>query len=208
MSTDRDFRYPSPLAVRLLKTIAWLISKPAWFVRFTGKHHIPTSPQGFVVAANHQTYVDPVWVTLPIKRRLRFMAFQTAFEWERIGPLISYLGAFPVALDGKRSKGAIRTALRALKDGAALVIFPEGAREFADGKLFDFKEGAMHIAIAAGVAVLPVTIRGGNRVWPQGKKYPRLFRRVEIIYHEPYFPQSEDAEGETENLKRIIESAL
>jgi 1-acyl-sn-glycerol-3-phosphate acyltransferase len=77
----------------------------------------------------------------------------------------------------------MKESLKTLRDGAVLVVFPEGAREFADGEFLEFKTGAVKIAAQAKVPVLPVTISGGNRIWPQKQKYPALFRRVTIKYH-------------------------
>lgn len=108
------------------------------------------------------------------------MAWDKAFGWPLLGRIIRKLGAFPV---NRNAAGAYRNAVATLREGGALVIFPEGAREFADGRLLDFKKGVARIAIQAGVPILPVTIRGGNRVWPQRQRLPRFFRRVEVIYH-------------------------
>lgn len=113
------------------------------------------------------------------------MAWDAAFNWKLIGKMIRYLGAFPVKLRAGPSKSTIVESLRSLREGAALVIFPEGEREFADGKLLPFKSGALHIAYSASVPVLPVSVRGGNKVWPQGQKYPRFFRHVDVTYHPP-----------------------
>ncbi len=167
----------------MLRLTGYVISKFFWFIRYHGRENIPPkSVGGFIIAANHQTYIDPVWICLPMRRRLRFMAFDRAFEWSFIGPLIRYLGAFPVSLE-LGSLTALKTGIRSLRDGAALMLFPEGAREFADGKSFPFKTGAVHMGIHAGVSILPVTVNGGHRIWPQKQKYPHLFRRVEITYH-------------------------
>lgn len=169
--------------VDLLRLTGYIISKIFWFVRYKGLENIPPrSFGGFIIAADHQTYIDPVWVCVPMRRRLRYMAFDRAFEWRFIGPLIRYLGAFPVSLEFGSVK-AMKTGIRALRDGAALALFPEGAREFADGAMLPFKTGAVHIAMHVGVPILPVTISGGNRIWPQKQKYPHLFRRVTITYH-------------------------
>jgi 1-acyl-sn-glycerol-3-phosphate acyltransferase len=165
------------LVMDVLRLIGYLISKTVWFIKYHGRENIPDRSAGsFLIVANHQTYIDPVWVCLPMRRRLRFMAFDRAFEWRFIGPFIRYLGAFPVSLDTGGTLKAMKEALRALRGGAVLTIFPEGAREFADGKFFPFKHGAVRIAIQANVPILPVTIIGGNRIWPQKQKYPRLFR--------------------------------
>jgi 1-acyl-sn-glycerol-3-phosphate acyltransferase len=108
------------------------------------------------------------------------MAWDKAFDWPILGWFIRKLGAFPV---NSQPAGAFRNSIATLKDGGALVIFPEGAREFSDGKPLPFKKGAARIALQAGVPILPVTVRGGNRVWPQRQRLPRFFRRVEITYH-------------------------
>lgn len=204
-----EIKYPSPIVVRLLLLIAYVISKTFWFIRFHGTENIPPASNGSVlIASNHQTYIDPVWICIPMQRKFRFMAYDKAFDWRFVGRLITYLGSFPVKHPVDTSKLFLKESMRSLRDGATLVVFPEGAREFADGEMFEFKSGAMRIAMKAGVPVLPVTIRGGNRIWPQGQKYPTLFRRVEIIYH-PLIMVDEtlDADVWNERLKETITAA-
>jgi 1-acyl-sn-glycerol-3-phosphate acyltransferase len=205
-------KYPAQIVVDLLRLVGYIISKCCWFIRYHGSENIPGRHLGgFLIAANHQTYLDPVWICLPMRRPFRFMAFDTAFEWRFIGPLITYLGAFPVSMEVGGTLKAMKQALGALRSGAALTVFPEGAREFADGAMLPLKTGAVRIAIQAGVPILPVTVRGGHRIWPRGQKYPTLFRRVEIIYH-PLLHVEADESGElhqvldewTEKLRVII----
>lgn len=200
--------------VDVLRFVAYIISKTFWFIRFHGRENIPPASFGsFLIAANHQTYVDPVWIVIPMRRRLRFMAFDKAFEWRIIGPMITYLGAFPVSMEVGGTLKAMKEALRSLRNGAALTVFPEGGREFEDGEMFAFKTGAVRIAIQAGVPILPVTISGGNRIWPQKQKYPRLFRRVEVTYHpllhvveNESIDVHENLDNWTAKLKEIISS--
>ena len=197
----------------LLRLIGWVISKIFWFITYHGREHIPDrSIGGFVIAANHQTYIDPVWICLPMRRRLRFMAYDKAFEWRIIGPLIKYLGSFPVSPEVGGTLKAMKEALRALRSGAALTIFPEGGRESADGKMLPFKTGAARIALQAGVPILPVTITGGNRIWPLGQKYPHFFRRVHITYHPLMRPDEHadhhDLDALTARLQEMISSKM
>ncbi len=216
MKNEKTGKYPSQIVIDALRLIGYVISKTCWFIRYKGRENIPANSSGaFLIAANHQTYADPVWIVLPMRRRMRFMAFDGAFEWRVIGPLITYLGSFPVSLEVGGTIKAMKQALRSLRDGAALTIFPEGAREFADGEMFEFKTGAVRIALQAGVPILPVTIIGGNRIWPQKQKYPRLFRRVEIIYHplllvaaDETLEPHENLDNWTAKLKEIISSGL
>ncbi len=215
MKNQNHGKYPPQIVVDALRLIGYLISKTMWFIRYEGLENIPDrSSGGFVISANHQTFIDPVWICLPIRRKLRFLAVEKAFEWRFIGPLIKYLGSIPVPLDSAGTVNAMRVALRSLREGAALTVFPEGAREFADGQMFPFKTGAVRIALKAGVPILPVTINGGHRIWPQKQKYPHLFRRVTIIYHtvicvEKYesLTLDENLDFWTAKLRETIESA-
>lgn len=190
----------------ILLFIALVISKTVWFIRFHGRDNIPSRDLGaMLIASNHQTYIDPVWICIPMRRKFRFMAVDKAFDWPFVGSLIKYLGSFPVKHPVDTSRNVIKESLRSLSEGASLVVFPEGAREFADGEILDFKTGAIHVAMKAGVSVLPVTIRGGNHIWPQGRKYPRLFRRVEITYHPPLTLDNSKTPTEwTAHLRSVI----
>ena len=187
----------------LLRLIGYTISKAVWFIRYEGRSNIPPNDSPpFIVVANHQTYIDPVWTCLPMRRRIRYMAFAPAFEWPIVGSLIRYIGAFPVPHDSRTSVGAMKEAITSLRNGAILTIFPEGARELSDGEMLEFKTGAVRIAIQAGVPILPVTICGGNRIWPQKQRYPRLFKRVTITYH----PLVELKKDESIGLRTTLEN--
>lgn len=207
MTVRSQDKYPSQLVVDLLRLIGYVLSKTFWFISYSGRENIPANSAGgaFLIAANHQTYIDPVWICLPMRRKIRFMAFDQAFEWPVIGPLIAYIGAFPVSMEIGGTLKAMKQALSVLRDGAALMVFPEGGREFADGNMLPFKTGAVRIALHAGVPILPVTIRGGNRIWPRKQKYPRFFRRVEVIYHPMDYPAETDISDPRENLERWTE---
>ncbi len=209
-----EYRYPSPIVIDALRSIAFTISRVFWFIRFSGIENIPPNNSGpYLIASNHQTYIDPVWITIPLRGPARFMAIGKAFNWPLIGRFIRYLGAFPVSQTPSGARAAIKESIESLKEGAVLVVFPEGGRSFADGRLGEFKTGAAAIATAAGVPVLPVTISGGNRIWPQKQKYPHLFRRVTVKYHPPVdlgeSGRADDGfEAGTKMLSQIIADAL
>src|SRR6185503_16518217 len=175
-----------------------------------GTENIPQDT-GLIVAANHQSYGDPFWLALPIKRPIRFLAWSEAFSWPVVGKAIGLLGAWPLQIEGS-DPATIRRSLNWLRDGGAVVIFPEGGRGLADGSMIRMKGGAVRMALEAGVPILPVTIRGANKVWPAHQTFPRP-GKVEIIYHPvmhvEQLPGEETracARRETERLGNIIRS--
>jgi 1-acyl-sn-glycerol-3-phosphate acyltransferase len=190
-----------------------VFSRLFWRARWRNVEHIP-STGGVIIAGNHQTYIDPFWIGCRVKRPVRFLAWDAAFDWPLVGPLLGLLGSWPLNLEG-RDPGAIRLSLQWVREGGAVVLFPEGGRGNPDGSQKKFKAGAVRMALEAGVPILPVTIRGGERVWPSRFRFPRVGPQVEIIYHPLIVVgqrENEDvrecARRETERLAEIIRSAL
>ena len=110
------------------------------------------------------------------------MTWDEPFKWFFINKFLHKLGCFPVSLKRGGSVKALKEALTVLENGATLVVFPEGERGFADGNLLEFRTGAVRLALEANVPILPVTIRGGNKIWAREHKFPRL-GKVGIFYH-------------------------
>ena len=200
-------------AIQVVRVVLRTLFGWMFALRLTGTENIPREGRGLIVAANHQTYIDPFWVAAPFDQRLRFLAWDAVFGWPVAGHLMRWLGAWPLQVN-KSDARAYRRSVQWIKRGGALVIFPEGGRGTSDGKLQPLKPGAARLALETGALVLPVTIRGGHRVWPKDRKWPRL-ARVEIVYHPPrrFTPlPGEDtrqcARRETQRLAEIIGSAL
>ena len=198
--------------LEILRPIVGFFSRVLWKIEFYGVENVPTEG-GVIIAANHQTYIDPFWLSLPIKRPTRYLAWSAAFRWPLVGRCLTWFGAWPLALEGS-DPGAIRRSIQWLRDGGVVVIFPEGGRSTATGSLERFKAGAVRLALEAQVPILPVTIKGGNRVWPRGWRFPRP-GKVVVTYHPPYHPQQSPneetracARRESEHLAGVIASAL
>ena len=201
-----------PGLIGLLRPVVGVFSRAVWRLEFKNVENIP-SDTGMIVAANHQSYGDPFWLALPIKRPIRFLAWSEAFSWPVVGKAIGLLGAWPLQVEGS-DPAAIRRSLNWLREGGVVVIFPEGGRGLPDGSMIRMKGGAVRMALEAGVPILPVTVRGGNKVWPASQTLPRP-GKVEIIYHPvihvEQLPGEETracARRETDRLAEIIRSAL
>jgi 1-acyl-sn-glycerol-3-phosphate acyltransferase len=197
--------------INVMRPMVSVGSRLFWRLELKGLENIPQDT-GLIVAANHQSYGDPFWLAIPIKRPVRFLAWSEAFSWPIVGRAITLLGAWPLQIEG--SPAAIRRSLTWLRDGGVVVIFPEGRRGLPDGSIIRMKGGAVRLALEAGVPILPVTIRGGNRVWPASRLFPRP-GKVEIIYHPIFHAEQRPGEEtracarrETDRLAQIIQSGL
>ena len=187
--------------------IAVLTPFVRWFCRllfkieFHGVENIPREGP-CIITPNHVTYADPIWITIPMPRRVYYMAWHKPFGIPILGLLMQMFGAFPVNLDVAADSSAQREAIELLREGRALVIFPEGGRT-RTGKLMPFKMGAFRLALTHGVPIVPVTIRGAGTIWPVGQMLPRL-GKLTITYH----PSIEAAplQGEASRLE-LKESA-
>jgi 1-acyl-sn-glycerol-3-phosphate acyltransferase len=198
-------------SINLMRPLVRAGSRVCWSMEFKGVENIPPNG-GMIIAPNHQTYGDPFWVAIPVKRAIRFLAWSEAFSWPVVGRAITLLGAWPLHVVG--NPAAIRRSLTWLREGGMVMIFPEGGRGLPDGSMGRMKGGAVRMALEAGVPILPVTIRGASRVWPASRLLPRP-GKVEIIYHPAFhveqLPGEEPracARRETDRLARIIQSAL
>jgi 1-acyl-sn-glycerol-3-phosphate acyltransferase len=174
-------------------------------IRFEGVHHIPRSGP-LLIVPNHVTYADPVLATIPVRRRVHYMAWNALFRVRGLAWLIRRLRAFPVDIDGADA-GATRTAVRLLHAGEAVMIFPEAGRS-PDGRVQRFRLGAFRLACSLGVPIMPVTIIGGHESWPPDRRLPRP-GRLTIIYHPVIAPPAEaDLKGAARELAHRVQAVV
>jgi 1-acyl-sn-glycerol-3-phosphate acyltransferase len=143
----------------------------------TGAQNIPTRG-GAVLVINHLSYFDFAYAglaALPSNRLVRFMAKDAVFAHKISGPLMRGMHHIPV--DRAAGAASFRLAVSALKAGEIVGVFPEAtiSRSF---ELKAFKTGAVRMAQAAGVPVLPMIIWGSQRVWTKG--HPKRLGRTNV----------------------------
>ncbi len=194
------------LGVRFLRGTLLFLMRILFRIEHRGMENIP--PEGpLLIVANHTTYFDPFWISVRIYRAVRYMAWDKIFGFPFAGHIFHWFGAFPVSLESPETS-ALKTSLKVLRKGEALVIFPEGGRS-ADGHLLPFKEGAAHLALKLGATVLPVVVHGGVRVWGPRMPLP-LPRKVSVEYLPPIKPGEfeKSARDLTEQIRHAISSRL
>ena len=126
---------------------------------------------GVLIVSNHQSYLDPVLLAVYLRRPLSYFAKSELFKKPFFAKLIRGLHAFPVR-QGAGDIGAVREAITRLKEGYALLLFPEGARTFT-GEMIPLEAGVGLIARKAGVPVVPAVIHGSYDAYPRTTKYPK-----------------------------------
>ena len=158
-----------------------LFCKTMGHLEVQGVHHIPKEG-GVLFVSNHVSFLDPVIVGSAANREIHFMARSTAFDIPGLGKLISMYNAYPVNR-GAPDLGALRKTISLLKDGNAVLMFPEGTRS-VDGTLGKARDGACFIADRAGVPTIPVFHSGAERMLPRSSR--RLRRaKLTVTFGEP-----------------------
>lgn len=164
-------RLPRWLWYEFLRTLTFLALALGYRIRYSGRKNIP-SKGGVLVVPNHQSHLDPPLVGAGCPRQMNYIARRTLFHFGPFRWLISSINAIPINLEGSGLSG-IKEALRRLKRGEIVVVFPEGSRT-PDGEIRPFRPGFAALAVRSRAAILPVAIEGAFRAWPRQKRFPGL----------------------------------
>ena len=157
--------------------IAYPIARLILPCRFFGRENIPKGP--LVVCANHSSLMDAVLLAIAFRsrRQLFFMAKAELLQIPVLGRILKSAGVFPIER-GEVDINSIRTAMKHLKNGHQIMIFPEGTR-FSELESVAAKSGAVRIATKMKAPILPIYITSGKK----------LFRSTKVVIGEPYLPQ-------------------
>ena len=163
-------------------------------VRTEGTHRLPrTGP--VILASNHQSFIDSVFLPLVVHRRVTFVAKAEYFESWKTAWFFRAVGMIPLKRDGgSASQRALLAAREVLEQGGALGIYPEGTRS-PDGRLYKGHTGVARLAMQTGAPVVPVAQLGTAAIQPIGSKTIKLFRPIHIKMGEPLHYRSPAARG-------------
>lgn len=172
----------------VLHTVVPPIAKVVWRPTVRGLDRVP-SKGGVLLASNHLSFVDSVVIPVVVPRKVVFLAKSDYFTGSGVKGAMSRawfegLGMLPVDRDdNKAALASLDTALEVLGRGDAFGIYPEGSRS-RDGRLYRGRTGVAHLALTAGVPVVPVGLVGTERLQPVGARLPRL-AKVSVTFGEP-----------------------
>jgi 1-acyl-sn-glycerol-3-phosphate acyltransferase len=174
-----------------------------------GAEHVPATG-GAIICSNHVSYFDFTFLglgALPQHRLVRFMAKSAVFDHWFSGRFMRAMGHIPV--DRRAGSAAFETAVRALKDGEVVGVFPE-ATISTSLTVKDLKAGVARMAIDSGVPVIPAAVWGGHRVATKGHKVElRRDIPVTVILGDPLVPEpGEKAQALLRRTRAAMEALL
>ncbi len=171
--------------------------------RVYGRRNVP-SEGAAILASNHQSYLDPVFCGVGLRRHLCYVARDSLFRYRLFALLIGSLDAIPISR-GKADIAGMRAIIARLQEGRGVCLYPEGTRTH-DGRIGAVKPGFGLLCRRAKAAVVPVLIDGGFECWP---RHRRLFSpgAVTVCYGRPLSPAQVQAMSNQEladHLTRVL----
>jgi len=154
----------------------------------TGLDNIPKTG-GVIIASNHLSFIDSVFLPLVLDRRIFFLAKSDYFKGRGLKgwatkTFMNGTGMLPIDRSGgKASEASLNTGLKVLHDGEVLGIYPEGTRS-PDGKMYRGRTGVARMILEGNVPVVPVAMIDTEKVMPIGTRIPKV-QRIGIVIGEP-----------------------
>jgi 1-acyl-sn-glycerol-3-phosphate acyltransferase len=162
---------------QLSRIVAGPFLRGLWRPEVTGAEHVPETG-GAILASNHLSILDSVFLPFMLKRPVTFTAKSEYFTSRHpglrlMGVYLRATGQLPVDRDGARAaQQMLEGALALLRQGELFGIYPEGTRS-PDGRLYRARPGVGWLALNSGLPVIPVAMIGTDKVLPPGHTVPR-----------------------------------
>jgi 1-acyl-sn-glycerol-3-phosphate acyltransferase len=177
-----------------------------------GLENIPKEG-GVILASNHLSFIDSIFLPLVVPRRVAFLAKSEYFTGTGLKgwatrQFMSAAGQLPIDRSGgKASEDSLNTGLRVLGSGGVLGIYPEGTRS-PDAKMYRGRTGVARMVLEAGVPIVPVAMIDTEKAMPTGTRLPKV-RRIGIIIGEPLdFSRFEGMEGDRFVLRSVTDELM
>lgn len=172
------------MAYRILKAVLRPLFRVLFKIRVEGVENVPESGP-VILASNHLSFSDSIFLPLVLKRRITFVAKAEYFERRRTAWIFRAMGQIPIKRGGgTASTQALESAKDILRDGGVFGIYPEGTRS-PDGRLYKGRTGVARLALDAKCPVVAVAMIGTREAQPIGQKKPNFFSPVTVKFSPP-----------------------
>ena len=172
-------------------------------IRVEGRENVPSG--GCLIVSNHVSFMDPTTVGWAVAREIYYLGRKSLFKppfWNWFLPMCNVL---PIDRDGHDIAG-LRRIIRMLKEGHAVLLFPEGTRS-VDGTIQSAEPGAGMIALKAGVPILPVRLSGTYESLSRHTKRLR-FHPIRVVIGQPYFPATWEGKKERDAYGPVAQEMM
>ncbi len=160
--------------------------------------------RSYIFMSNHVSNLDPPVFVPNIPARCSVFFKKEVLRLPIFGKILKMAEMVPVDRHNREAAiESVHAAARVLHRGLSMVVFPEGTRS-RDGRLLPFKKGPFHLAVEAGVPVVPVTLLGTYECWPKGQ-FASRGGTTTVVFHPPIEPS---AFGDRETLMATVRNAI
>ena len=167
-----------------MKRLLTPILRYFYAIRTEGLENVPASG-ACILASNHISFSDSVFLPLVLRRRVTFVAKAEYFEDPKTAWFFSAMGQIPIKREGgSASQRALDSAREVLQDGGLFGIYPEGTRS-PDGRLYKGHTGIARLALQTSVPVIAVAMIGTREAQPIGQVRPNVFRPITVRFSRP-----------------------
>lgn len=164
-----------------IKGMFWPLAKIYFRLARRGLEHLPCRGPAILVA-NHASFLDPPALGSACPRKVHFLIMRAVYDLARFRWFYVGMEAIPVS-SGQQDALSLRRAIRALREGKVVGVFPEGERQ-PDGQVGEAQLGASLLAARTGAPVVPVGIRGTYEALPPHGLFPWP-KKIEVVFGEP-----------------------
>ena len=192
----------------LVKAVIGPVLRFFFRVRVEGLDNVPSSGPA-ILASNHVSFSDSVFLPLMLRRRITFVAKAEYFEDPKTAWFFRAVGQIPIKREGgSASQRALDSAREVLEGGGLFGIYPEGTRS-PDGRLYKGHTGVARLALQCRVPVLAVAMIGTREAQPIGQVMPNPFRKVTIKISSPLdFSRHADQAEDPLVLRRVTDEIM
>jgi 1-acyl-sn-glycerol-3-phosphate acyltransferase len=197
-----------PVAYWVVKFILSPVLRFLFKVRVEGLEHIPKRGRA-ILASNHVSFSDSIFLPLVLKRRITFVAKAEYFDDPKTAWFFRAVGQIPIKREGgSASQRALDSAREVLEAEGLFGIYPEGTRS-PDGRLYKGHTGVARLALQTKAPVLAVAMIGTREAQPIGQVMPRFFMPITIRISKPMtFERYHDRASDPTVLRTITDEIM
>ena len=196
------------MAYWVIKAILTPVLRLLFRVRTEGREHVPADGR-CILASNHLSFCDSIFLPLVLRRRVTFVAKAEYFEDPKTAWFFRSVGQIPIKREGgSASQRALDSAREVLESDGLFGIYPEGTRS-PDGRLYKGHTGVARLALQTGAPVVAVAMIGTAEAQPIGQAKPNFFMPITVRFSKPMrFDRYADRADDPLVLRQITDEIM